>query len=90
MSGGPPRTAIPQLSELDLELETPRFRLRRFTEADVDDIWPVVSNPDFPKMMSWAAHSDPRRDAAGFVQAVSKSFEQNTGVVLGDRARGSG
>jgi len=80
MSGGPPRTAIPQLSELDLELETPRLRLRRFTEADVDDIWPVVSNPDFPKMMSWAAHSD-RSETLGFVQAVNKSFEQNTGVV---------
>jgi ribosomal-protein-alanine N-acetyltransferase len=80
MAGSPPRTAIPQLSELELELETPRLRLRRFTEADVADIWPVVSNPDFPKMMSWAAHSD-RSETLGFVQAVNKSFEQNTGVV---------
>ena len=80
MSGGPPRTAIPQLSELDLELETPRLRLRRFTEADVDDIWPVVSNPEFPKMMSWAAHTD-RSETLDFVRAVNRTLEQNTGVV---------
>lgn len=80
MAGTPPRSAIPQLAELDLVLETPRLRLRRFTEADVDDIWPVVSNPDFPKMMSWAAHSD-RSETIGFVHAVNKSLEQNTGVV---------
>ena len=80
MAGSPPRSAIPQLSGLDLELETPRLRLRRFTEADVDDIWPVVSNPDFPKLMSWAAHAD-RSETLGFVQAANRSFEQNTGVV---------
>ena len=80
MVGSPPRSAIPQLSELDLVLDTPRLRLRRFTEADVDDIWPVVSNPEFPKMMSWAAHSD-RSETLGFVQAAKKSLEQNTGVV---------
>jgi ribosomal-protein-alanine N-acetyltransferase len=79
MAGKPPRP-VPQLAELDLVLETPRLVLRRFTEADVDDIWPVVSNPDFPKMMSWAAHSD-RSETLGFVQAAKKSLAQNTGVV---------
>jgi [ribosomal protein S5]-alanine N-acetyltransferase len=79
MAGGPP-PAIPQLAELDLALATPRLRLRRFQESDVDDIWPVVSNPDFPKMMSWAAHTD-RSETLGFVQAVNRSLEQNTGVV---------
>lgn len=77
--GTPPRTAIPKLAELDLVLETPRLRLRRFQESDVDDIWPVVSNPDFPKMMSWAAHTD-RNETLGFVRAVNQSLEQNTGV----------
>ena len=80
MAGSPPRTAIPQLAELDLVLETPRLRLRRFEESDVDDIWPVVSNPDFPKMMSWAAHTD-RAETLGFVRAVNKSLAQNAGVV---------
>lgn len=80
MAGSPPTTAIPQLAQLDLVLETPRLRLRRFEESDVDDIWPVVSNPDFPKMMSWAAHTD-RNETLGFVRAVNKSLEQNTGVV---------
>jgi ribosomal-protein-alanine N-acetyltransferase len=80
MVGSPPPPAIPQLSQLDLVLETPRLRLRRFTEADVDDIWPVVSNPDFPKMMSWAAHTS-RSDTLGYVQAINKGLEQNAGVV---------
>jgi ribosomal-protein-alanine N-acetyltransferase len=80
MAGSPPRSAIPQLSELDLVLETPRLRLRPFTEADVDDIWPVVSNPEFPKMMSWAAHSD-RSETLGFVRAANRSLEQNAGIV---------
>src|SRR5262245_3645619 len=80
MAAGPPRTAIPQLSQLDLVLETPRLKLRPFTEADVDDIWPVVSNPDFPKLMSWAAHTD-RAETLGFVRAVEKNMNQNSGVV---------
>jgi len=80
MAGSPPRPAIPQLAELDLVLETPRLRLRPFTEADVDDIWPVVSNPDFPKMMTWAAHGN-RGETLGYVQAVNKGLEQNAGVV---------
>lgn len=77
---GPPRPAIPQLAELELVLSTPRLRLRVFTEDDVDAIWPVVSNPDFPKMMSWAAHTA-RSETLGFLRAVHKSYEQNTGVV---------
>jgi ribosomal-protein-alanine N-acetyltransferase len=80
MATSPPRPAIPRLAELDLALATPRLRLRRFEDPDVDDIWPVVSNPEFPKMMSWAAHTD-RNETLGFVRAASKSLEQNTGVV---------
>jgi [ribosomal protein S5]-alanine N-acetyltransferase len=80
MAASPPRPAIPRLSELDLTLETPRLVLRQFTESDVDDIWPVVSQAEFPKMMSWAAHTDPN-ETLGFVRAVNKGLEQNAGVV---------
>jgi RimJ/RimL family protein N-acetyltransferase len=80
MAAAPPRPAIPQLAELDLVLETPRLRLRAFTEADVDDIWPIVSDPDFPKMMSWAAHTS-RGETLGFVRAVNQSLAENAGVV---------
>ena len=75
----PPRPVIPQLARLDLALATPRLRLRQFAEADVDDIWPVVSNPEFPKLMSWAAHTD-RSETLGFVRAASESLAQNSGV----------
>lgn len=80
MAAAPPRPAIPQLVELDLVLETPRLRLRAFTEADVDDIWPIVSDPDFPKLMSWPAHAD-RGETLGFVRAVNQSLAENAGVV---------
>jgi RimJ/RimL family protein N-acetyltransferase len=80
MAGSPPRPTIPRLAELDLVLETQRLRLRPFTEADVEDIWPVVSNPEFPRQLSWAAHGD-RSETLGFIQAVNKGLEQNTGVV---------
>jgi len=80
MAGSPPRPAVPKLAELDLQLQTPRLRLRWFTEADVDDIWPIVSNPDFPRMMSWSAHAD-RSETLGYVQAAKRSLEQNAGVV---------
>lgn len=76
----PPRPGVPQLAQLDLVLETPRLRLRPFKESDVDDIWPVVSNPEFPKMMSWAAHTD-RTETLGFVRAVTQNLQQNAGVV---------
>ncbi len=75
----PPRSTIPKLSELPLELETPRLMLRPYTERDVDDIWPYVSDPEFPKAMSWAAHTD-RSETVAWVEQVQKSIADNTGV----------
>jgi ribosomal-protein-alanine N-acetyltransferase len=62
----PPRSRIPQLSELDLVVETPRLRLRPIAETDVDALWPYVSDPAFPKHMSWTAHVD-RAETTTFV-----------------------
>jgi ribosomal-protein-alanine N-acetyltransferase len=57
--GSPDPTAdIPVLSGLDPIIETPRLRLRPFTLEDVEAIWPYVSDPTFPVMMSWEAHAD--------------------------------
>ena len=46
----------------------PRVTLRPWRLEDADDIWPYVSEPDFPKMMSWAAHRD-RSETVAFIQS---------------------
>ncbi len=57
MASPPPR-AIPSLSKLDLVIETARLKLRPWRIEDAEDIWPIVSDPEFPKFMSWHAHRD--------------------------------
>ncbi len=56
MASPPPRPSIPNLSKLDLVIETARLTLRPWSIDDVDAIWPTVSDPSFPKQMSWEAH----------------------------------
>lgn len=56
MPAAPPRTPIPKLARLDLVLDTARLRLRSLREADAEALWPYVSDPEFPKQMTWAAH----------------------------------
>jgi len=75
----PPRPAIPVLAKLDLVLETERLRLRPFSHADLDDLWPVVSDPEFPKHMSWRAHAD-RAETASFIDAANARVTEGTGV----------
>ncbi len=76
----PPRPTIPELSELTLEIETPRLTLRPFTTSDADAIWPYVSDPEFPKSMSWAAHTD-RAQTVAWLEQVQEDLAENTGVV---------
>jgi ribosomal-protein-alanine N-acetyltransferase len=77
-SSSRPPAEIPKLSELDLALETPRLTLRPFVEADVDAIFPIVSQPQFPKQMSWSAHTD-REQTREFVKGQLAATAENTG-----------
>jgi ribosomal-protein-alanine N-acetyltransferase len=79
LSSPPPRTKIPRLAELDLVLVTPRLRLRPIQESDVDDLWPYVSDPALPTMMSWAAHTD-RSQTLAFIRQVMAALAGNAGV----------
>jgi RimJ/RimL family protein N-acetyltransferase len=79
MASAPPRSPIPRIAELDLVIETARLRLRPFTERDVDDIWPFVSDPAFPAKMSWAAHTD-RSETRAFVERANRGIADNTGA----------
>jgi len=79
LSSPPPRSPLAKLDELDLLLITGRLRLRPFREADVDDLWPYVSDPELPRMMSWTAHTD-RSQTLDFVRFVIEGFAKRTTV----------
>lgn len=79
MSSPPPRNPIPKLDELDLVIATARLRFRPLEDRDVDDLWPLVSDPDLPRMMSWAAHTD-RSQTLAFIQSTRDWLARGTGV----------
>lgn len=74
-----PRDTIPTLRELPLVLETNRLRLRPFVEADADAIWPVVSDPKFPRYMSWSAHTS-REETIAFLRGVVEGLAHGSDV----------
>jgi RimJ/RimL family protein N-acetyltransferase len=57
MSSAPPRSPIPKLDELPLEIDTPRVRLRPPRESDADAFFPYVSEPELSRYVTWAAHA---------------------------------
>jgi RimJ/RimL family protein N-acetyltransferase len=75
----PPRPRIPKLDELDLVIETSRLRLRQFADTDVDELWPFVSDPELPRMMSWAAHTD-RGQTLEWLRHAQAGYANSTGV----------
>jgi RimJ/RimL family protein N-acetyltransferase len=87
----PPRSEIPKLSELPLVIETPRLKLRPFTESDLEDLWPYVSDPEFPQFMTWAAHRD-REQTRAFFASRAEVLAAGTGVawVIEHAGRASG
>ena len=79
MSSPPPRNPIPKLDELDLVIATARLQLRLLDERDVEDLWPLVSDPDLPRMMIWAAHTD-RSQTLAFIQSTRDGLARGTGA----------
>jgi ribosomal-protein-alanine N-acetyltransferase len=75
----PPRAQLPKLDALDLVLVTSRLVLRPFRESDVEDLWPYVSDPALPRMMSWEAHTD-RSQTLGFIRFVTEGLTRGTNV----------
>jgi ribosomal-protein-alanine N-acetyltransferase len=51
-----PVDPIPRVVELDLAIRTDRLVLRPLLEADADAYFPLVSDPELPREMSWSAH----------------------------------
>jgi [ribosomal protein S5]-alanine N-acetyltransferase len=77
-----PREKITKLFDLDLRIETARLLLRPLRAGDVDDIWPYASDPEFPKMMSWAAHVD-KEETRSFIRAAIEATANDLGVTWG-------
>ncbi len=76
----PPRPTIPSLADLDVRIATSRLVLRPFADADVDALWPTVSDPTFPKHMSWAAHAT-RDETLEFVRLMRSSRDKGSSIV---------
>lgn len=92
MASPPPRASIPTLSKLNLEITTQRLRMRPWEPRDVEDIWPVVSDPAFPKMMSWEAHRSKAETAEWIENAravVATNEEVRWAIEYEGRAIGS-
>jgi ribosomal-protein-alanine N-acetyltransferase len=87
MSSPPPRTPIPRLAELDLVLATARLRLRPLEDRDVDDLWPLVSDPDLPRLMTWAAHTD-RGQTLAHIASTRDALARGTGATWAIEADG--
>ena len=79
LSSAPPRPKIPRLAELDLVLITSRLRLRPIQETDADDLFPFVSDPALPRMLSWHAHTD-RNQTLEYIRHVQSALAGNTDV----------
>jgi ribosomal-protein-alanine N-acetyltransferase len=80
MNNGPPRETIPKLDELDLVLVTRRLRLRPIDVSDVDDLWPFVSDPELPRMLSWTAHTDKSQTLA-FLEWARDALAKGTNAI---------
>ena len=76
-----PRTTLRDLED-PVDIETVRMLLRPLVEADVDDLWPLVSNPEIPKQMSWEAHKT-REETHEWVLRQAEARARGTGVVWG-------
>lgn len=79
MPSPPPREPIPRLADLPLDLALGPLQLRPIALADVDDLWPHVSNPELPRMMSWAAHTD-RHQTHDFVRGRIDALAAGTSI----------
>lgn len=73
---------------LEPALHTARLELRPLALTDVDELWPHVSDPELPKLMTWSAHTD-RTQTVDFVNAMLAGRERGTNYVWAMRLEGT-
>jgi [ribosomal protein S5]-alanine N-acetyltransferase len=79
MRSAPPPEPVPTLIGRDLVIRTARLVLRPWRLDDVDAIWPVVSDPSFPRQMTWVAHAD-RAETVAFLEHTIAGTTAGNGV----------
>ncbi|MBX7113008.1 MAG: GNAT family N-acetyltransferase [Myxococcaceae bacterium] len=59
---------------------TARLTLSPIAKTDLEDLWPHTSNPELPRHMTWAAHSE-RAQTLAFIEQSMRLGDQGTAVV---------
>jgi [ribosomal protein S5]-alanine N-acetyltransferase len=66
---------------IDLELTTPRLRLRPLVADDAASIWPDMSDPEISRWMAWDAHRELQQTEAFVAHEVARR-ETGRGVTF--------
>lgn len=77
----PPREGRRNLED-PIDIECARVLLRPLVESDGDELFPLVSNPELPKLMSWAAHKD-RAETDEWILRQMEARARGTSLVWG-------
>jgi ribosomal-protein-alanine N-acetyltransferase len=64
---------------MNLHLKTMRLALRPLEATDAEALWPFVSDPNLPRMMTWEAHTS-LEQTRGFIAAMQQGREQGTNI----------
>jgi ribosomal-protein-alanine N-acetyltransferase len=68
------------VTSLGVTLRTPRLVLRPLEAGDADALWPLVSDPELPRHMSWDAHKD-RGETDAYLADMIAAREAGTDAV---------
>src|SRR5688572_17471824 len=68
----PPRAVIPRLSDVPLAVEGRAVRLRPQVPGDADAFFPLVSDPEVARFVTWSPHTEIAETRAWIAQAMDK------------------
>lgn len=82
MPSPPPPTPYPEVDP-DVQLAIEDLHLRQMVENDAEEIYPWVSDPAFPRLMSWAEHKSiaETREFLAFAMARQNARQSLTWAV---------
>ena len=87
MTSSPPPGPIPDVAKLPLVIDTPRLKLRPLAVSDVEDLWPYASDPELPRMMSWAVHTD-RSETIAWIELSQRKIASGESITWGIEREG--
>lgn len=68
-----------QLSDQACELKTRRLDLRLIHEQNVDDLWPLVTNPLITEFLAWETHKD-KETTRAVIKDLKKAKDDGSGI----------